>query len=82
MHFNKRLGVFWVDIELGDVLKTIKGDGTLFDAELDIGVDNSFGGVSAKFLVGSVETVLEGEIGLIPDDSLLVAHLSTNKSRQ
>ena len=79
LYFNKRLRVFRIDIELGDVLKTIEGDGTLLDAELDIGIDDSFGGIGAKFLVGSVEAVLKGEIGLIPDDSLLVAHLSTNK---
>ena len=77
LHFNERLGVFGIDFEFGDVLKAIKGDGALFDAELDIGVDDFFGGVGAKFLVGSVEAVLEGEIGLIPDNSLLVAHLST-----
>ena len=77
LHFDERLGVFWIDIELGYVFKTIEVDAALFDVELDIGVDDSFGGVGAKFLVGSVEAVLEGEIGLVPDDSLLVAHLST-----
>ena len=77
LHFDERLGVFGIDIELGYVFKTIEVDAALFDVELNIGVDDSFAVVGAKFLVGSVEAVLEGEIGLIPDNSLLVAHLST-----
>ena len=73
-HFNKGLSIFRVDLILSDVFKAFQSKLPISGVDIYLGVDGSFCLACTNLLEGPVDAVLDGKVGIIPDDALVAAH--------
>lgn len=57
------------------MLEPLEGEGAAWEVEVGAGGDFGGGVGGSEFLEGSVDEVLDGEVGVVPDDSVVVAHM-------
>jgi len=70
-HLDQSLGVAGTDIHLIHVLETLKVDHAGLNIEVDLWPNGGSPLAFLYFFEGTVDAVLEGEVGIVPDNSLV-----------